>query len=471
MDKIHKEISRRNLFRYLGNSVVFLPFMRTMLETQAFGEVSAKRACFFYYPDGIIPVQFHPGATGSTFTLPAMTSPLAAIQGDIIMIKNLWYNATDSHQGGARHGLTGYSGQAKNPSIESIIGNHFKGQIPALRLGVASSYEGGAAKQVSYDMEGNFPQFDENPTVAFNTIFGGQTSPSPNTGNPTKPTNPKGLTNNLKKSLLDANLEEIKSLQTKLGSIEKSKLNSHIEAVRELERRIQASNTGGGSGGSTMGCTKMVNQPKTFPANGGGEYPKDIHKSGNFDVVTDMMIDIAVQAMACGATQSVFIQLSHSVSNIKFANGMPSDVGSDHHDASHYGGLTSENAQKHIANQKYMMGKFVRLVKGMAAIKEGDQSMLYNSVCMAFSELGDSDAHSFDQVGTVLAGQGGGYFKTGRCVDAQDKSQANVLTSIVQSMGINAPHIGSTEFANPNFAKKLGDKAAMPMGPLAVLRG
>lgn len=445
-DKIRKEISRRNLFRYLGNSVVMLPFMRTLMETQAFGETTNKRAVFFYYPDGIIESAFHPTSIGTGFVLPGMTAPLGSVQGDIIMIKGVDYKTSNSHQGGANYALTGCENSITNVSIDTYLGSKFPKTIPALRLGVATQYEGAdIAKALSFSaVTGGQPtlsQIEDNPTKAFNALFGGSTSsPSPTSGAATGPV--KGLSNTLKKSLLDDNLEQIKGLQSKLGTLEKTKLDLHLASIREIERRLQSSTTSTTT--ASAQCTKTISQTKTFAVND-TNYPKAYWTSDVFDAVVDMQTQIAIQAMACGVTNVVLLQMSHSVSNAHFANGMPSSTGTDHHDTSHY--KNGSLAMIHTQNQAYMMTKYANLIKGMSAIKEGDKSLLYNSVALAFSELGDSDDHKFKNMGLVLAGQAGGYFRTGRCIDGTGMVHNNLLVSILQSMGLSDTTFGRTDVA------------------------
>ncbi|RYZ48906.1 MAG: DUF1552 domain-containing protein [Proteobacteria bacterium] len=256
-----------------------------------------------------------------------------------------------------------------------------------------------------------------------------------------------GLTNASKKSLIDNNLEQLKTLQTKLGPIEKAKVDSHLNAVRELERRIDAlitGNTGGDTGGSGGGtasnqCTKKINQTKVFDAND-VTYDAPYKKVENYNAVADMMNEITIQALACRMTNVVLVMHGHSVFEMGFSNGAPAAGGKGHHSNGHYGAEGSVAA--HVADQQYMMTKFANLIEGLGKCAEGDKSVLYNTILMGFSELGDSDLHSMKNVGIVLAGQGGGYFKTGRCVSAAGAAHNKTLTSIQESFGIQNDFVG-----------------------------
>ncbi len=441
--QIKREISRRNLFRYLGNSIVFLPFMRTLMETQAFGEVVAKRAVFFYYPDGIVPFKFHPAAGALIKQDGLICSPLLAdrVRSDVNIMLNLNYDTTNSHEGGTHHCLTGLDYATRGISIDTYLGSKFPGQIPVVRLGAAKAFEGGdITKAISFNANGDPLDVVDNPSQSFTTLFGGSTTAQAPTS---------GLNTKFRKSLLDDNLEQLKGLQAKLGTIEKAKLDLHVESIRELERRIDAGTATMDDSSKGAQCSKdSIKQTMTFSSKEDA-YPKSYWKPENFDYVVDLNNQLAIQAMACGVTNIVTIMLSHAVSNMKFSGGRPDPAGGDHHEYSH------SDQKNHFANQSYMMTKLADLIEGMGKVKEGDKSLLYNSIVLSVSELGDSGYHDFKNMGIAVAGQAGGQFKTGRCIDAGNAIHNNLLVSILQAMGLPDNKFGNR--GNP--------------GPLAALKG
>lgn len=433
MDSIKREISRRNLFRFLGNSVVFLPFMRTLLETQAFGEVARRRAVFFFYPDGNVPDAFHATGTGSNFTLPESTKPLNAVKSDIIMLNNVNYDTGKGlggrHQQGNNYGLTGCEGKISNVSIDTYLGQKIPGTIPVLRLGVAHTPPGLDTMHYAISFSAtsasgspSISQIEGNPMKAFSDLFGGGILPS--------------LSSNLQKSLLDDNLEQIKALQNKLGTIEKDKLNSHLDSIRELERRLQSTTEEMAANHAVNQCKKPLSRKQDF-------LPDELMKSGNFDVIADLQIEVATQALACGVTNVIYLQMSHGTSRLNLAGGKPADAGRTLHETSHYAAANSRSI--HIANQAYMMGKLTKLIKGMSAVKEGDKSLLYNSSVLAFSELSDSDAHNYKNMGLIVGGQAGGFFKTGRCINGEGYTNNNLLVSMLQGMGLKDNKFGNKD--------------------------
>lgn len=422
MLKVKNEISRRNLFRYMGNAAVALPFMRTLMETQAFGEVNRKRAVIFFYPNGLARGSFHPNEVGTNFVLKNSTKSLERIRNDIIIMNNLNYNISGTHEDGLIYCLTGHGGRRKEISIDTVLGERMKANvsIPVVRLGTgAGTHEQSEMRYCSFFAPGKPSQIENNPTRSFQTIFGSST-PAPETPEASI----KGLSVASKKSVLDSSLAELKRLQASIGTIEKTKLDLHVESIREIERRLN--NTGMPD---TMAppaqCTKVLKNKKTYPSSG-DEWLRD---AAAVDVI-DLNIEIGLQALACGVTNVLYIQNSSAGSYVRHdAAGAPSAGGQDAHEHAH------SNPARHAINTNYYMNKFADLVSGMGAIKEGDKSLLYNSSVMALSEFADGVMHDMKGVGVILAGQAGGYFKTGRCINVNGASHNKVLVSYLQSLG------------------------------------
>ncbi|RYZ83221.1 MAG: DUF1552 domain-containing protein [Proteobacteria bacterium] len=433
------EISRRDLFRFLGNGAVALPFMRTLLETEAFGAVNRKCMIIYYYPNGTRSDRFHPDSTGRDFKLKEITSPLESVRDHILIPKNLSYALrTGSHEHGMNYFLTGtdglQNGYSSGISIDTVLGERlrFNGGIPVVRLGSASS-EGGSNTAIhqeyaSFTAPGQKADLQEDPIKAFNTIFG---SAIPSPGGATS-----APAVNFKKSVLDASLNELKGLQSKLGTIERSKLESHVEAVRSLEKTLS---TTVGEALSAQ-CTGRISRSEPFT---GGNTPW--HAQANYGAIVDLNIEIAIQALACGRTNVVYLQNSRSVSQRMFNDEGQPGSGFAHHSDSHdreFGG----DIARYYKGQNWYMSRLARLISGLKDSQIGDSNLLYNSLVMGLTEFGDCQGHNMSQIGMILAGQAGGYFKTGSCIDVTGANHNNLLVSILQAFGGTENTFGNAEF-------------------------
>ncbi|RYZ55876.1 MAG: DUF1552 domain-containing protein, partial [Proteobacteria bacterium] len=401
MTKLRYELDRRNLLRFLANGAVALPFMRTLLESEAFGATAAKRALFFYYPDGAIKADFHPREIGSNFKLPIITAPLEAVRSDVIMLKGIRYIRSkdyfgDPHEEGAGVALSGVPDRLGGVSLDTYLGAKLKDgvSVGTLRLGVGSNYLADYKRTISFlDNKLTPSPIEDNPTKAFEAMFG---AVDPSRMNPRA-----ALSAKLQISALDHSLEAIKGLKAALGTIEAQKLELHIEAVRELERRVQLSSTSEGMAVCGKKNASAMNFPVSDTAN-----PTLAQKYEYFDVVLDLMTDIMVQAFACGLTRVGYLQLAAPVASTSFAfpNGPSVPSGKTHHDFSHHG-IDPAYSQYYSRCQTYCMQKLTQLIQKLKATAEGDKTLLYNTALMAFSEIGDGNVHDHDNMGLILAGQ------------------------------------------------------------------
>jgi hypothetical protein len=182
-----------------------------------------------------------------------------------------------------------------------------------------------------------------------------------------------------------------------------------------------------------------------------------VHRNELFATIGDIMSDIALEALSCGVTKVLLFQWSHPVSPTQFDFPSSPGIARGHHDISHYGGdMNSSYAKDFVACQVWFMERLARFVERLGATSAGSKSLLYHTSLMAFTEIADANLHDFKNVGLILAGQAGGQWKTGRCLDLTGSSHNQLLVSIQQAMGLTGDTVG-----DPRLGK----------GPLAGLSG
>ena len=237
-------ISRRRLLQLGGAAAVSLPFAR--LRAHAPG-ARAKRLIVFYFPDGIAGASQNGEA--SLWTQSELLAPLQPYQNKCVVFRGLSMGLADSgsHPGGAKKLLTatdGGNGISIDQRLASTVGANDPFRL--LYLGAQANVNNASGdKHISYVAPGFTTPPEDDPVAAFNRVFG-------NTGTTTG----GGSTDNRsarRLSVLDNAKTELDALKMKLGDTEKTKLDLHLDAVREIEMRIQA--LGGGGGGSTASCT------------------------------------------------------------------------------------------------------------------------------------------------------------------------------------------------------------------------
>jgi len=100
--------------------------------------------------------------------------------------------------------------------------------------------------------------------------------------------------------------------------------------------------------------------------------------------------------------------------------------------------------------RRWYVAQLAYLLAALDAIPEGNGTMLDNTVVLRFSEITRGNTHSHMNDPFVVAGSGGGYFKTGQFIsypDAPEKPHSSLLVSVLNAMGLE-----DTTFGDPNYA-------------------
>ena len=81
----------------------------------------------------------------------------------------------------------------------------------------------------------------------------------------------------------------------------------------------------------------------------------------------------------------------------------------------------------------------------LKSIKEGDGTLLDNSMIVYGAGLADPDRHAHDDLPTLIAGRAGGSFKPGRrIVYRKETPMSNLFLSMMDRMDVHAEHFGDS---------------------------
>ena len=81
----------------------------------------------------------------------------------------------------------------------------------------------------------------------------------------------------------------------------------------------------------------------------------------------------------------------------------------------------------------------------LKAAKEGDSNVLENSMIVYGAGLSDGNRHNHEDLPTLLFGNGGGAFKTGRrIVYRKETPISNMYLTMMDRMGVNVEHFGES---------------------------
>jgi hypothetical protein len=183
----------------------------------------------------------------------------------------------------------------------------------------------------------------------------------------------------------------------------------------------------GGTGGS-MPC------PASTRPDGNGQNENNLD---DLSPVHDQMISLIKLAFEWDLSRVVAFTLSGASSGQRWPS---QGVNQAHHTLEHGNDVEGLNVMG-----TYYAQKFADLLTALKQIDDGNgQTALYNSSVILGMECwsDSSNGHYLDDIPFVLAGQGGGAFQTGRVVDANGRSNNDLLVSVQQSCGIDSDVFG-----------------------------
>lgn len=244
-------------------------------------------------------------------------------------------------------------------------------------------------------------------------------------------------------SVLDAVGRQYASLAPRLGSDDKLKLEQHLTAIRDVEMRLD--NAGGAIGGSCqlplIGDKIDLNSPASYPAIG------------------RLQTDLLVMALRCDLTRVATLQWSASTNNKPYpylmydAGDGPKPIAGDEHVMGHQPDTDVHAWGALRVIRRWYMEQFAYLLNALESTPEGDGTMLDHTVVLLGSELARGNTHSHTDAPFILAGSGGGYFKTGQHLSFDGKNpHNNLLVSLLQSMGVDANTFGMPEYCTGALA-------------------
>ncbi len=416
-----------------GSAVLTLPFLRS-LDARAQDFDFPKRFIVFFTANGSIHENWVPQGSETDFDLSTILKPLEPFKDKLLILDQVDMVSSnsgpgDGHQRGMGHMLTATellegdfigggdntsSGWAGGISVDQRIAQHLG--VESLDLGVQVKSKN-IWTRMSYDGADKPRDPLEDPYAVYDKIFGNLVS------------DPAELEKIRlqRQSVLDYVKEDIAKLEKRISAQDKPKLEAHLAAVQSVEKKLDPK----GQLGAFCGPVDLGN--KIDPMAG-----------ANYPAVGELMMDMAALALACDYTRVVGLQWSKSVSNVQFSW---LDIPEGHHDLSHEGNDNGDAINKITKINVWYAERFAYLLGKLAAIPEGDGSLLDNTCILWCNELGRGNSHTRADVPWVLAGSAGGYFKTGRYLKFPDKTPHNKLhVSLCNAFGIDTDTFGNPEF-------------------------
>ena len=419
-------------------AAVALPFLDAMYPAFASQAVkkslAANRMAFLYVPNGIVMEDWTPPAGGLGSTplgdLPRISRALAPHVDDVIVLTGLTSDAGREHgDGGGDHARAGaayltcahprktYGKDIRaGLSMDQVAARHLEGQtrFGSLELGCEEGIQGGNcdngyscaySNSLSWRTE-NTPNPPEiRPRAVFERMFGVADAEK-------DPARRQRLATH-RRSILDLALSDAQTLKSTLGGDDRRKLDEYLYAVRDIEKRIQSAEQ-----------ANVARVPAEAPS---ASVPDD------FSEHSTLMFDLMALAFQSDMTRVITVLLAIEQSPRNYPE---IGITEGHHGLTHHQGDKAK-IEKVTQINEYHIKQFVYLLEKFKSIRDGDGTLLDNSMIVYGSGLADGNQHQHHNLPAVLAGRGRGTLHPGRHVRYADETpMANLFLSMLDRMGV-----------------------------------
>ncbi len=229
-------------------------------------------------------------------------------------------------------------------------------------------------------------------------------------------------------SILDRVKEDAAGLGKRVGRADRAKLDEYLTGVREVETRIQRTRAMKAKADDRAGGRPTITMPR--PDNG---LPEDIREHMR------LMCDIVALAFQTDKTRVATLLLCRDLSGLFYPF---LDVRTAHHPASHDDG---SDAYERVA--RYYVGQLAYLAGRLAAMPEGDGTVLDHSCLLFLSNMWSGSRHDSTKLPALLVGGLGGTLETGRVLDYTKRGDDNrklcsLYLSLMDRMGVSLDGFG-----------------------------
>ncbi|MGV8835026.1 DUF1552 domain-containing protein [Cellvibrio sp.] len=347
---------------------------------------SPNKSVTVFMPGGCTPAKYFPTGT----TLPTQSTPLQShfSAGRVALLKN----ATMMNGG---HGVMFNRFNDPNPwgkqsfdvNLGKVLSANSNAPVKWLNLGTT------AVSELSRDNAG-IPTITS-PQAALDILFAGGGGGGGGTVAP-------------RKSMVDFHYAAVNDLKAKLGQHEKQKLDSHFNAISEIEASIAATNPGG-----------TCSAPPNTTAVG-------------FDATSKLMTDIAVLALECSLSSSVSLAFGTDEHTHVLDGAMITDTTGAYrprpsHDSHHNQG-NPNYAGYYDQDVRYYMSLTAQLLDKLQA-----KNLLASTIVTQVSDMGNVDAHSGQNCPMLVAGGG----VRGGVIDVGGLSQVALFQTVGLALKAN----------------------------------
>lgn len=425
-----RPLSRRTFLRGVlaGAAIsVALPPLELFFDSNgvayADGSGFPRRFGLFFWGNGTLPDRWVPQGTGKDWVTSPQLAPLQPMRDHLSVVTGLEVKVVNAvaHHSGPAGFLTGTDSLDKGnndhtflaPSLDQILAAEIGGetQYRSLEIGVQPGMSG-----LSFNGKDSKNPPETDPAALFERLFG----PEFRAPGEDPIIDPRLA---LRRSVLDGVMADADRLKARLGAQDKTRLDQHFAAVRDLELRLQRLEE---DPPNLAACSRPT-EPAPIP---------DIDGRPQVSVRARVMADLLVMAYACDLTRVASYWYSDPLSDVLYPGAT-----AGHHQLTH-----DEPGDQPKVNEiiTATMGDLNYLLEQLQAVPEGAGTLLDHSVILATSDVSYGRTHQIDEYPIVLAGGGSGALKPGVHYRSASKENAGkVPLTVLRAMGVAVEAFGT----------------------------
>ena len=408
-----KHLSRREVLKGAGVTIA-LPLLDAMIPARTVlaqtAAAPAPRLGFVYFPHGALQDEWQPTKVGRDFDFPFILKPLEPMRDHVTVVTGLrnkggesssphgiieetWLNCVSPRKRDVKTGV--------GVTVDQIAARHLgkETSLPSLEL---CAEPGG---MISFRTPNQPLPMESNPRKVFFTMFG-QGDTKEERVSILKTTD----------SLLDYVRESTASLNRKLDVADRARVNDYLDSVREIELRVQ----------------KLEENAASVDLPGAPLGPPE-----DFGELLGVQFEMLALAWQTNRTRVATMKMVEEASMRTYPN---LGVHEAFHPTSHWGGFPERVANLRLI-QNYHTAIFAKFVQRLKDMREGDGSVLDQSIILFGSNMANSDAHNNDPLPQALIGRGGGVKGNQHLHFPQDTPHANILVTMLHKAGVPANDI------------------------------
>jgi len=389
----------------------------------------------WFWGCGLNPGRWVPQKSGTDYDMPAEIKVLEPFR-DRLSVFSGFRSIPDGQQAvvhytGTMSILTGIApksmGTVEGPTIDTTIADVISSRTRFRSLEIAAT---GNPRDSNSRRSSSVINPSEVSPVAFYTRLFGPDFKDPNAADFVPDPNVM-----IRQSVLSAVSEQRKAVMRDLGAADKARLDQYFTSVRQVEQQLAL----------------QLEKPAPLEACKIPSQPSDLKTGTEIDQVTAnhaILAQLLAQALACDQTRVFNVTFADAGSSLRKAGSTVT-----HHQLTH-----EEPIDDKLGYQPEATFFVDRIIQGLGTmltaldgVKEGDRTLLDNTLLLAHSETGFAKIHSLDNIPMMIAGKAGGKIKSGIHVPGNSDPVTRVGLTIQQALGLplNNWGAGSMQTSKP----------------------